>query len=144
MANVFKFGKLQITTSDDWLNITHEIEQRDPPFSLARLKGIGAIQFSAAEYQGGKRPEISVHVLTKLLVDFAQSRELGRGFDAYRRERAPFISAASFESDEAFWRVCYCSDGQNVALVTYNCERGQERAELSDCEAIVCNLKFEL
>src|SRR5215472_8389720 len=117
-ANVFKTGNLRIATPADWLDVTDEIEEPDPPFSLARSEGVGAIQFSVAEFRGGKQPGITLDTLNKLLTDFAQSRELGRGFDSMCR-REPLLSAAvGFDADGRFWRVWYCSDGQSVTLVT--------------------------
>jgi hypothetical protein len=142
MANVFKVGCLQIITPASWLDITHDMEERDPPFSLARSDGVGAIQFSVAEFRGGRPPRINLSAITELLADFAQSRELGQSYDAAYRENPLLIAAASFNSCDRFWRVWYCSDGQSVTLVTYNCLTGLEQAELVDCESIVRNLKF--
>lgn len=143
-TNCFKVGKLQITTPVDWLDITDEVEVNDPPFTLAKSTGVGVIQFSTAEYRHGKIPKITVNDLRSLLADFARSRELGPCHGFSSQERPLLIAAGNFDFEHAFLRVWYCSDGQNVALVTYNCERDQQRAELSDCEAIVHNLKFEM
>jgi hypothetical protein len=100
------------------------------------------MQFSSAEYEGGKMPKITLNELNSLLIDFGQSRELRQGYDFASSRLSILVTAASFDFDGAFLRVWYCSDGQNVALVTYNCEKGQQRLELSDCEGIVQNLKF--
>jgi hypothetical protein len=139
---VYKIGGLQITAPADWLDVTDEIEEPDPPFSLARPDGVGAIQFSVAEFRGGKQPGITLDALNKLLTDFAQSRELGRSFDLMCRREPLLTAAMSFDADGRFWRVWYCSDGQSVALVTYNCRRGEQEVELPDCENVVRDLQF--
>lgn len=139
---VYKFGNLRITAPTGWLDITSEIEDENPPFSLARPTGVGVIQFSTAEYRSGKLPTITLDELCNLLTDFAQSHELGRGHDLSSQEKAFLIRAGSFDMEDRFLRVWYCSNGRNIALVTYNCQRGIQQAELPDCEMIVRNLKF--
>jgi hypothetical protein len=142
MVNAFKVGNLQITTPVGWLDVTHEIEESNPPFTLARPDGVGAIQFSTAEYRSGKTPKMTSNDLRDLLADFAQSRKLGRGYDFVSQENPFLIIAGSFDFEGRFFRVWYCSNGQDVLLVTYNCQTGQRHAELPDCESIVRNLEF--
>jgi hypothetical protein len=142
MENLYKIGSLRITTPNDWLDVTQKVEERNPPFTLARPDGVGAIQFSIAEYHSGRVPKITLDGLRQFLTDFAQSRELGPGYGFASQENILSLAAASFDFEDRFLRVWYCSDGQNVVLVTYNCERGQQQAELSDCESIVRSLKF--
>jgi hypothetical protein len=143
MTNIFRIGNLQITTPADWLDVTTEIEESTPPLSLAKPNGVGAIQFTMAEFRGGKPPGITLDTLSDLLADFAQSRKFGRGFASTRQDEPLLTVAASFDIAGRFWRVWYCSNGQSVALVTYNCGNNQQQAELSDCENIVRSLKFE-
>lgn len=140
--NIFKIGNLQITTPVQWLDITDEIGEANPPFTLAKQDGAGVIQFSIAEYRSGKLPNVTLEALHELMADFAQSRELGQGY-TFAQSRQPLVTASSFDFANTFLRVWYCSDGQNIALVTYNCESGQQQAELPDCESIVLNLRFE-
>jgi hypothetical protein len=143
MENLFKVGKVEIRTPGDWRDATKEIGEPDAAFTLMRPEGTGALQFSFAEYdEAGKMPEISLEALRKLLIDFAQYRELGRGHD-YREQAAPLlISTASFGFEGRFLRVWYCSDGRSIALVTYNCPQGDEEVELAECEEIVRKIKF--
>lgn len=143
MVNIFKVGNLQISTPSNWFDITDDIETQNPPFTLARPDGVGAIQFSTAEYRSGKAPNITINDLHKLLEDFSASRKLGEGYDFASQSRALLIVASSYSFEDAFLRVWYASDGQNVALVTYNCRKGQEQTELTDCEEIILSLKFE-
>lgn len=143
MPNIFKIGTLQITAPTAWLDITDGIGEGNHPFTLARSDGIGAIQFSIAEYRSGKDPGISLDGLRNLLADFAESRELGRGYDFTSEGNSLLLTAAaSFNFEDRFFRVWYCSDGRNVALVTYNCDKNREQAELSDCERIIRSLTW--
>ncbi len=104
--------------------------------------GVGALQFSAAAYKSGQKPVVTSESLQKLVLDFALSRELGKGFDALTSETPILICAQSYSPGTEFTRVWYCSNGQDVALVTYTCEKGLEEAELPDCEKTVADLRF--
>ena len=139
---LYKIGDLHITAPADWLDVTREIDDDNPPFTLGRLNGIGVIQFSIADYRSGKIPGITLDDLGNFLVDFAQSRELGPGYDLASQENSLLICAASFDFEDRFLRVWYCSNGQSMTLVTYNCQNGDQQAELPDCESIVRKLKF--
>lgn len=141
-SSLYNVGNLSIITPVDWLDVTGEIECEKPPFTLARIKGVGVLQFTIADYQSGEVPNITVGDLGNLMADFARSRELGRGHDLVSRQNPLLIRAESFDLGDRFLRVWYCSDGQNIALVTYNCETGAQQTELSDCESIISNLKF--
>jgi hypothetical protein len=142
MASVHKLGNLDILAPDNWVDVTNAIKEDHPPFTLAREDGVGVIQFSAAEYQKGKTPNVSSDDLKNLLQGFAQTHELSQARDFFC-QCAPFLtSAASFNFENRFLRVWYCSDGKSIVLVTYNCQDGQQKNELFDCESIVHNLKF--
>jgi len=143
IVNLYKYGILIIKTPANWRNVTDEIEAQSPPFTLARNEGNGALQFTVAAYKDGDFPAISNQELKKLLVDFQESRELGRSYDFAEHKDGLLICANSFDSGENFLRVWYCSDSLNIALVTYVCKKGHEGDELKDCEQIVGGLKFE-
>jgi hypothetical protein len=138
-----KIGNLEITAPDEWLDVTHELEDDAAPFTLARSKGFGVIQFSLATYEKGALPEVNTDHLSRLVADFAQSRELGRGYNTACEKATLLVCASSFDFENRFLRVWYCSNGRDIVLVTYNCEKGLERTELSDCERIVRNLQFK-
>jgi hypothetical protein len=144
MNGKYKFGGLEITAVPQWLDVTHEVETESAPFTLARPDGVGALQFSVARYKDGTKPNVQILDLQKLSADFALSRELGKGFGQGVREQPILIYAQSFIAGKQFIRVWYCSNGQDVVLVTYVCERGREGLELSDCEKMVSNLQFDV
>ena len=135
-------GNLIVTALPTWLDVTHDIEADCPPFTLARNDGVGVLQFSTAAYEKGKLPNIKTEDLRKLSADFALSRELGSAFDKQSREQPILAYGQSFNSGTQFIRVWYCSNGQDVALVTYVCEKGLEVREIPDCETMVAALRF--
>lgn len=139
----YNYGPVEIEADFDWKDVTHEIEEENAPFTLARDNGVGALQFSTAAYRGGSLPEISTMTLRKLLADFAESRELGRGSETYEQEAPVRICGQSFSFGANFVRVWYCSNGRNLVLITYTCERGLESEELPDCERIVRAVRFK-
>lgn len=143
MSICYHHGGLLVTAVEGWLDVTEQIETHDPPFTLTKPEGVGAIQFSVATYEQGAIPDITLESLRQLLADFALSRELGRGVNPFESETPLLISARSFDYDSNFLRAWYCSDGRNIVLVTYVCEKGSENGELSDCERMVADLRFE-
>ena len=142
--STYKIGNLVITPVSGWVDMTSEISSKNPPFTLARNDGVGALQFSVATYVGAKLPAITLDSLNQLLDDFAQSRELRRSFNAVSQEGVDqfLVCARSFRLGPEFIRVWYCSDRRSIALVTYVCQDVSEEMELPDCEQIVSNLKF--
>jgi hypothetical protein len=143
MNGKYKFGGLVITAVPEWLDVTQEIETESAPFTLAKNDGVGALQFSAGIYKRGIKPNVQISDLQRLSADFALSRELGRGFDQQVCQQPLLICAQSFVSGAQFIRVWYCSNSQDVVLVTYVCDKGREGLELSDCEKMVSSLQFE-
>jgi hypothetical protein len=138
----FKIGNLQIAAPPGWLDVTNEIGEVKAPFTLARSDGVGAIQFSIAEYKSGRLPRITVYSLQELMEDFVRLHEVGRRAAVESRTEPLLCYAESFEVGSQFLRVWYCSNGRDVAFVTYVCERGAKQTELPDCEIIVRNLEF--
>src|SRR5260370_41649170 len=143
MSGKYKFGGLVITALPEWLDVTHEIETESAAFTLAKNDGVGALQFSAGIYKGGTKPNVQISDLQRLSADFGFSRELGKGYDKQVCEQPLLICAQSYVSGTQFIRVWYCSNSQDVVLVTYVCERGREGQELLDCEKMVSSLQFK-
>jgi hypothetical protein len=135
-------GNLVISAMPGWLDVTHEIEADNPPFTLARNDGVGALQFSTATYERGEIPTVTIEHLKTLMADFASSRELGAGFDARASEQPMLICGRSFNSGTQFVRAWYCSNGRDVALITYVSEKGIEAREIPDCERMISELRF--
>jgi hypothetical protein len=136
------FGGLALDATPGWTDITDDIEGDDKPFTLAKPDGVGALQFSPALYRGGAVPSPSANDLLEMVREFGHGRRLGEPLDEALQEGRPASAGASYHSDSDFVRVWYVSDGSNIALVTYVCERGHEEAELEECEQVVRTIQF--
>ena len=129
--------------SDGWGDITDEVESIDPPWTLAKLDGVGALQFSVATYNDGQAPDPSPEILLSMLRDFASSHGLGDLGDIVTEQAELRIAAASFRLGDDFIRVWYASDGRNFAKATYTCVWGVHQTELPDCERMIKTLRME-
>ena len=141
--NEFVVGNLIVTTPSDWLDVTEGIGSDETPFTLARNDGVGALQFSVGTYESGTAPDITLESLRTLLDDFAFSRELGKAFDEVRYESPVLVMGRSYRTGNNFVRVWYCSNGKDIALVTYTCENRFEGIELKDCNEILAKIRFD-
>ena len=142
MKDQYILGNLIITAPDPWKDITNTLEEHSAPFTLAKKDGTGALQFSVATYKGGKIPNVSLQDLDELRNDFAQKKQLGRAFNQVNRDEVLRVSGGSYLTAQSFVRVWYCSDGKNIALVTYLAGRGKEDDEPKECDGIVAGVRF--
>ena len=136
------FNSFSVLSPSDWEDITATIEADDPPFTIARNDGVGALQFSIASYAGGQVPSPSPDDLLDILSSFGQAHGFGYPGDVVLESGPLRLASGSFTSSEDFVRAWQLSDGQNFAFITYTCELGQEDRELGVCEAIVRSLQF--
>lgn len=74
------FDSFSVVALPGWEDITDAVEADDPPFSLARGDGVGALQFSVALYTSGPVPDPSPADLEEMVATFAESRGLGTRF----------------------------------------------------------------
>ncbi|GEP41313.1 hypothetical protein [Brevifollis gellanilyticus] len=132
-----------ITFCDGWSDITEEVEAVDPPWTLAKPDGVGALQFSIGIYKGGPVPNPTQRDLLSLLHGFATSQQLGDPVDLVEEDGELRLVAGSFRAGEDFLRVWYVTNGRSIAQVTYLCSWGEQHAELADCEQMVRTLGFD-
>jgi hypothetical protein len=137
-----RFAAFTVAAPDGWEDITGSLGLENPPITLARTGGVGALQFSIAIYSGGERPDPSPEELLEMVHEFGQSRGLGTPGAVRTRSGQLRMAMGNFVSDENFVRAWYVSDGLSFALVTYVCEAGRETEELADCEQIIGSLTF--
>ena len=135
--------RFTIKCSDDWCDVTDEVDGERPPRTLARPQGVGALQFSVAAYLGGDLPNPPPQDLLSLLADFARSHQLGDMTDVVVEGGHRQLAAASFSFGEDYLRVWYASDGKSFAKVTHTSAWGEQHSELPDCERMVRTLQFE-
>lgn len=134
---------LSISCNDGWCDITADVEAADPPWTLAKPDGVGALQFSAGIYESGTVPNPTQEELLWLLHSFANSLNLGNPVDLIAEDAELRLAAGSFRYGEDFLRVWYVTNGRSVAQVTYLCSWGGQDSELPDCEQMIRTLKFE-
>ena len=143
MTNQYKLGNLVIVAPGEWEDITDEMDDPDAPFTLAKEFGVGALQFSVAEYQSGDLPKFTLSDLEALRHEFANHRGLARPFDAILIDGNFMVSGGSYHVDEDLMRVWYCSNGEDVVLVTYVADWSERNGEATECDEILSKSRFE-
>jgi hypothetical protein len=137
------FGGNTVSAPEPWIDTTEDVEGEDAPFTLAQKDiGVGALQFSIALYRGGEESNIDIARLQEMLADFADNKQLGKGFDEQVYKNRVDVVGASYHVGNDLVRVWYCSDERNVAFVTYVCDWEKRNSEANECEAIVKSIEF--
>jgi len=137
------FANFAVDLPAGWGDITAEVEADDPPATVARDDGVGALQFSISLYEAGPRPRGDVKELQALLDEFAESHGLILPSNPTSEQSPRGLVAASFKWDDDFVRVWYLAGEGNVALVTFTCAAGEvSRPELAEAEQIVRSVIF--
>ena len=138
-----EFSNFAVELPPGWGDITADVEAQDPPATVARDDGVGALQFSIALHVSGPRPRGDVAELQTLLDEFAESRGWTSPSDATRESLPRGSVASSFHWDDDFVRAWYVSENGNFAFVTYTCERSNfDARELREAEKIVRSIRF--
>ena len=140
-----EFPWFSLEVPPGWHDVTDCVEEDDPPITLGREEGVGAIQISIALYEDGELADPTPDDLLDLLRAMAEAQGLGEPTDLASKSATSLrIAAASFlkEEEGEFLRVWHVSDGTNFALISYMCELGMQGEERADCEAIVESLAF--
>ena len=136
------FDTFSVKSPRGWADVTAHVEADDPPFTLERSDGVGALQFSVAIYKRGKKPKPTPRVLLEMVKKFARSRHFSAPSDIVTEAGPPTLAAASFVWGNDFVRVWQVFDGGNFAFVTYLCVAGNEELELPACKRIVRSIRF--
>jgi hypothetical protein len=138
-----RFDTFSVEVPIGWVDITAEVESDNPPCTLARPDGVGALQFSIARFIEGEIPNPTVEDLHDMVLQFGQSQMWGEGIDwALESLSSIRFAAATFTAQDDFVRIWQMSDGSNFALVTYTCAPTDSAHELPDCERIVRSFQF--
>lgn len=137
------FDSFSIAVPQGWEDITDSVESDEPPPTLAREDGIGALQFSTALYTDGTVPDPRPEDLSQMVASFAEAQGLGPPRHLAVESEPLRLAAGSFTTGCDFLRVWQISDRHNFALVTYICESGLEGRELGECEQVVRSLRLQ-
>ena len=100
---IFKheFGGIATFAPETWIETTEDVEIENAPFTLAKKDiGVGALQFSIALYKDGEEPNIDVARLKEMLVNFADDKGLGEGFDEQIYEKRVTVVASSYHVED--------------------------------------------
>jgi hypothetical protein len=144
--NEYKLGDLYISILPDWKDITDTLDDENAPFTLAKETGVGAFQFSTAEYRGGKHPQITMEDLHQLRSSFARSNGFPRAFDEISLdagEAKMMVSGGSYHGNQNLVRVWYCSDGENVVFATYVSDWEKQNDEPRECDDFIARFYFQ-
>ncbi len=138
-----QFDLFTVNAPDGWQDISQSVDATNRPSTLARVNGVGALQFSVGLYLSGDIPNPSPQDLLTMVEYFAKARKLGKPLNVILESKPIRLAAASYSWGGAFLRIWQISDGHNFALVTYTCEAKHGESELPDCEAIVRSTVFK-
>jgi hypothetical protein len=139
----FEFYGLALRLPSDWRDITPDLPAGAPP-TLAKPDGVGAIQFSIAQYQGGEAPHVDRAALQNLLENFCARH----GFNCHpQAEGHGNIQVVKSHAimDRELVAVWYVSNGADVVLATYVSQRADSDVtndELREAETVIRSLKF--
>jgi hypothetical protein len=138
------FAGLTLDRADGWVDVTDDSGEEAPPTLAFGDAGVGALQFSIAEYESGAEPLVSASDLREMLEAFGTNNDLGDATNVRERREPPLVSG-DFPSDDTFLRAWYLSDGRNVAFVTYVCNVPADAAladELASADTLVRSIHF--
>jgi hypothetical protein len=141
------FAGLFVSLPPGWLDVTDTLPNEAPP-TLAKEFGYGALQFSVARYSSGDDPCIDMLTLEQLIYQFEDNQDLERKMPLITwRTRSAFGVATDYLKSDEFIRVWYCSDGWNLAFVTYTVAHAESliiaSCELLEADRIVRSIQFE-
>ncbi|BCU78550.1 hypothetical protein [Luteolibacter sp. LG18] len=113
------------------------------PFTLAKESGMGAFQFSGADYKSGKKPEITLVDLIEMRESFACQKFSVEGFNNFSQIGKIMISEKSYHVGSDYIRIWYYSNGSSIYLITYLSNWGDQGEEPEECDKMVANISFE-
>ena len=142
MKSTFRFSGFSIAIDSEWRDITDCLDSPDAPATLAKVDGVGALQFSLAAYRGGNIPSANAEDLLSMVYEFAATRGLRDSRDETVNGGRPVYAGASFRASGDFVRVWYVSDGKSFLLVTYVCTWESQTEEIQECEEAVPSVTF--
>ena len=137
------FPKFTVQAPEEWFDVTAELEGDSPPTTLAAEEGLGAVQVSIEQLPGEKGVQFTVEQLRGMLKGFAEGHELDSPNNIATSETPRPQLAANFIWNGEFLRVWYLTEPDQLAFITYTCEKNAAFAnELQQVEEIVRSLRF--
>jgi hypothetical protein len=145
-----KVGPVEMDLAPGWEDVTFDLNQPPPPFTVSRAKGDGAgvFQLSPAVFRRGALPNTTLEHLAGFCADFGKRKNL-----------PPGVSPLSYEDPSRLWygmtytisqrltRVWYASDRKSFVLATFvPIKRGATESDsargIAECEQMLSSLRF--
>jgi len=130
-----------------WSDITAELPGDAPP-TIAKRGGVGALQFSQVEFEGGSPERLSAGDLLDMVKGIARSADRFIAFDEMSQSWSKnwgllCMGAVSLAMDGNFVRLWGVSDGRGVVVATYTCEwRHRRPTELAECASVIETIRI--
>ncbi len=125
-----------------WSEITAELPGEAPP-TVAKSDGVGALQFSQAEFEGGPPPRLDPGDLLEIVRGIAHGADDSIAFDERAATAGPLhLGAVSLALDGHFVRVWGVSDGRGIVVATYTCGWADRERELDECTRVVESIRI--
>jgi hypothetical protein len=138
------FAGLRFEIPEDWMDISADLAPGSPP-TLAPRAGVGVLQVSIAEYQGGSRPYVKESDLNALFRRFCEMHSL-TGIQPSTLPAGSRLGVGGISNtDRETIAIWYLSNGTDVVLVTYTSLEPQNPAtvkELARATEIVKSTEF--
>ncbi|WP_254507517.1 hypothetical protein [Anatilimnocola floriformis] len=139
----FDFPNFVLETPEDWFDVTADLDPGSPPTFMAD-DGLGELQVSIEKIPGGKGVQFTPEQLRGMLNEFAKGHDLGSPNNLSSAETPRSLLAANFVWNDDFLRVWYVSEPDQLAFITYTCEKNATFAnELQIVETIIRSLRFK-
>ena len=140
--DVFYTHGLCIPADPDWYEMERdEAEGDDLPMVLQKGDSHAVLQFSVPPPKEDE--EIMLGDLRDWMEEMAKRARLGKAVDQVETTGPNLVCAGTFTSGKDFTRLWYWSDRKRVVMVTYACRGKPDPEELSDCERMVQQMRFE-
>jgi hypothetical protein len=125
-----------------WGDITSELPGNPPP-TVAKKRGVGALQLTQAELENGDPISLTADDLLEMVKGIAHSADSVISFDEQSTTRGTLrIGAVSLALDGNFVRLWGICDGRGVVIATYTCDWAERRPEeLVECDYVVDSIR---
>jgi hypothetical protein len=142
--------KIRIELPDEWVYVSvHDV---GGPWAARwdHPEAAGALQVSAAEYEGGPEPRPSKARLIEMAISFGQENKFGRLIDSYGGKCVIGAFGSAVFRRAPFWRfsvpsyshVWFLSNGLDFIFVTFFAKRKPSEQEVGDAQRIVKRMDF--
>jgi hypothetical protein len=125
----------------DWGEITRDMPGLAPP-TIAKVRGVGALQFSQAEFE--EPPEgFTPDDLLEIVRGVARRADESIAFDERKGHVGPLVvGAVSMTLEGNFVRLWGLSDGREVVVATYTCSWNDREREAEECRRVVESIRI--